>query len=209
MNTLKLTLLLLTSIIALGAVEIQAQHGDQASSGTILDALQVHHNQSLHQMRAVWTDQNNRELTLGDFEGRPVMVVMFYGQCTGTRPVLSHRTWGRYQELTDSMREQVSVLAVSFDYRNDTPEALKEYAVHEKLDLPNWHFVTAGQTQIRELAMLLGVQYRERSDGHYEHSNLITVLDDAGHITIRDEGLKGDLAALALQLDSMFSSKLP
>jgi len=37
--------------------------------------------------------------------------------------------------------------------------------------------------------MMLGVQYCEKSDGHFAHSNLITVLDKQGRVAIRVEGL--------------------
>lgn len=108
--------------------------------------------------------------------------------------MLIQRTWKLYSSLNEVTQEKVNVLAVSFDYKNDTPEALKEYAKYEHLDLPRWHFVTADQTDIRQLATLLGVQYRERSDGHFDHSNLITVLDQYGNINHRIEGIIGELA---------------
>jgi protein SCO1/2 len=80
-------------------------------------------------------------------------------------------------------------LAVSFDTDNDSPEVLKNYAEYEQLDLPEWHFVTGKQTDIRSLAMMLGVKYQKTSDGHFAHSNLVTVLDAEGKIVKRVEGL--------------------
>lgn len=166
---------------------------DVAKQHNSLEALDVQHEQSLYHVQTEWTNQNNETIVLQDFAEQPLIVVMFYGQCTGTCPVLIQRTWNLYQQLDRQSQEQVQVLAVSFDYKNDTPQALKAYADMEKLDLPNWHFVTSNHSSIRELAMLLGVQYRERSDGHFEHSNLITVLDGEGNITERVSGLQQPL----------------
>lgn len=176
---------------------------DAAKQHDSLEALDVQHEQSLYHVQTEWTNQNNETVVLQDFAEQPLIVVMFYGQCTGTCPVLIQRTWNLYQQLDRQSQEQVQVLAVSFDYKKDTPQALKAYAEMEKLDLPNWHFVTSNHSSIREMAMLLGVQYRERSDGHFEHSNLITVLDGEGKITERVSGLQQPLDQAVTVIDKI------
>lgn len=173
-----------------------------------LEAADVQHEQSLFHVQTEWTDHNNETLVLGDFAGEPVIVVMFYGQCTGTCPVLMQRTWNLYNELNEQAKERIQVIAVSFDYKNDTPQALKTYAEMEQLDIPGWHFVTANHTSIRELAMLLGVRYRERSDGHFEHSNLITVLDGEGKITARVSGLQQPLDTAATHIEELAGGEI-
>lgn len=173
-----------------------------------LDALSVTHEESLHQVNSIWTNQNGEEVQLIDLKGEPVIVVMFYGKCTGSCPVLMQQTWKLYQEISPDLQNDVQVLAVSFDYKNDTPDALKLYAEYEQLDLPNWNFVTAPHSSIRELAMLLGVQYRERSDGHFEHTNLITILDNEGRILERIEGLSGDLKTSAQNIEQLITDSI-
>lgn len=173
-----------------------------------LDAATSYHAESLYHMNAEWTNQDGETIRLADYEGEPTILVMFYGQCTGTCPVLIQRTWKLYSEIDEKVRDKVQVLAVSFDYKNDTPEALKAYAKYEQLDIPGWNFVTAQQADIRQLAMLLGVQYRERSDGHFEHSNLITILDAQGKIAVRSEGITGGLEETAAEIDGLFKTDL-
>jgi len=170
-------------------------HGHEHDMGQMqeLESDAIKHSESLHQIPTKWVNQNSETKQIKDFAGEPLIVVMFYGKCTETCPMLIQRTWKLYSSLSEETQEKLNVLAVSFDYKNDTPEALKEYAEYEQLDLPGWHFVTADQTDIRQLATLLGVQYRERSDGHFDHSNLITVLDNYGNISRRIEGIIGDL----------------
>ncbi|MFO7799933.1 MAG: SCO family protein [Rhodohalobacter sp.] len=191
-------------VLSASAVTATAQHseGDGHDHGhehdmeqmKELDSEAISHSESLHQVPTTWINQNSESVQIRDFAGQPLIVVMFYGKCTETCPMLIQRTWKLYSSLNEVTQEKVNVLAVSFDYKNDTPEALKEYAKYEHLDLPRWHFVTADQTDIRQLATLLGVQYRERSDGHFDHSNLITVLDQYGNINHRIEGIIGELA---------------
>lgn len=173
-----------------------------------LDAATSYHAESLYQVDAEWTNQDGESIRLADYQGQPLILVMFYGQCTGTCPVLIQRTWKLYSEIDVEIRGEVQVLAVSFDYKNDTPEALKTYAEYEQLDIPGWNFVTAQHADIRQLAMLLGVQYRERSDGHFEHTNLITALDAQGKIAVRSEGITGELSGTAAEIEELFKSDL-
>jgi protein SCO1/2 len=190
-------------VLSASAVTTTAQHshGDGHDHGQMddmkqmqeLDSEAINHSESLHQVPTNWINQNSESLQIKNFAGQPLILAMFYGKCTETCPMLIQRTWKLYSSLSEETQEKINVLAVSFDYKNDSPEALKEYAEYEQLDLPGWHFVTADQTDIRQLATLLGVQYRERSDGHFDHSNLITVLDKFGNINHRIEGIIGDL----------------
>lgn len=200
--TLMLTFLLLPAFAS-------SQHmmtiGDDNSD---LKAEETFHSESLYHMTAEWKNQDGETIRLSDYSGQPLMLVMFYGQCTGTCPVLIQRTWKLYSLLGDGVRDRVQVLAVSFDTENDTPEALKAYATHEQLDIPGWNFVTSKQSDIRELAMLIGVQYRQRSDGHYEHSNLITVLDGKGKIAVRSEGITSGLEETVAEIEALVDSDL-
>jgi len=202
MKFLKVTLITIL-VLSATAVTAAAQHsqGDGHDHGhehdmeqmQQLDSDAISHSESLHQVPTTWINQNSDTVQIKDFAGQPLIVVMFYGKCTETCPMLIQRTWKLYSSLSEETQGKLNVLAVSFDYKNDTPDALKEYAEYEQLDLPGWHFVTADQTDIRQLATLLGVQYRERSDGHFDHSNLITILDNYGNISRRIEGIIGDL----------------
>jgi protein SCO1 len=185
---------------------LQAQHN--GGLVTDLEAKPIEQSHSLHYMNAAWTNQNNQTVRIEDFAGKPLMIVMFYGKCAETCPILIQRTWSLYSSIDESLRSEVNVLAVSFDYHNDTPEALKAYAEFEQLDIPGWHFVTASHTSIRELATLLGVQYRELSDGHFAHTNLITVLDGDGVIHQRIEGASGDVAAPATEIENLIQQHL-
>jgi protein SCO1/2 len=94
-------------------------------------------------------------------------------------------------------------LAVSFDTENDSPEVLADYAKDEQLDISGWHFVTGKETDIRMLAMMLGVKYQKDSSGNFAHSNLITVLDAKGNVAKRVEGLNQPMDEAALLIESV------
>lgn len=166
------------------AVTAQHQHGEHSNSNA-LDVREVQAGSSVYHSSAVWTNHRNESVELSDFTGHPVIVVMVYGNCTQVCPILIRDARRVFEGIDGSLRTNVRVAVVTFDPENDTPERLMKYAEEYGLNLPQWHFLTGAPTQIRELAMLLGVEYTKKSDGHFAHSNLVTVLDQKGVIAER------------------------
>lgn len=171
----------------IAAANVHAQHQHQAGGEMMARDVNVDH--SVYHLDAEWTDHREKPITLNEFSGDPVIVVMFYGNCTEVCPILIRDAWRLYNAVDEKIRQSVTVLAISFDTENDTPQVLADYANYEQLDLPKWHFLTSNQSTVRSFAMMLGVQYAKKGDGHFAHSNLLTVLDEEGRITKRVEGL--------------------
>ena len=124
---------------------------------------------------------------------------MFYGNCQTACPLLLHRA----RLLQQAMAAPVPVVAVTFDPVSDTPEAMRRYAAERGFDGDTWHFLMGSPTSIRMLATLLGVQYHRRTDGHYDHSNSIALLDADGVVRWRAEGLSPDVAPLAAEIATL------
>lgn len=183
---------------------LNAQHLHEAESE--LGASEINAEHSLYHLDAQWTNHRNETVKLSEFRGSPVIVVMFYGNCTEVCPILIQDTWRLYSGVDESVRDDVNVLAVSFDTENDTPEVLNNYAKYEQLDIPGWYFMTSENANVRSLAMMLGVQYSKKSDGHFAHSNLITVLDGEGKIARRVEGLNQPMEEAAAVINSIINT---
>ncbi len=195
--------LLLIILLFFTASSLVAQHNHNHSADNTLNAKEIDSEHSVYHLDAEWTDHRGDVVRLDDFKGEPVIVVMFYGNCTDVCPILIQDTWRLYSSVDESVREHVNVLAVSFDTENDTPEVLNKYAKYEQLDIPGWHFMTADDTDIRTLAMMLGVQYSKKSDGHFAHSNLVTVLDEKGRVAQRVEGLNQPMDEAKATIESI------
>lgn len=193
--------LFLITLLFFTATSLIAQHNHNDDSA--LGSTKVDTEHSLYHLDARWIDHRGDTVTLDDFKGNPVIVVMFYGNCTEVCPILIQDVWRLYGEVDKSVRDDVNVLAISFDTENDTPEVLREYAEYERLDIPGWHFMTSKEANIRTLAMMLGVQYSKKSDGHFAHSNLITVLDEEGRVVNRIEGLNQPVEEAASAIEAI------
>ena len=78
----------------------------------------------------------------------------------------------------------------------DTPAALKAYRERMKLD-GAWTLLHGDAANVQELAMLLGVKFKQDARGQFSHSNLITVLNPEGEIAHQRAGLMGDVSEAA------------
>lgn len=183
---------------------VNAQHNHNSDGA--LNAASVNAEHSLYHLNAEWTDHRGDNYSLIDFKGKPVIVVMFYGNCTDVCPILIQDAWRLYNSLDASLQDSVNVIAISFDTENDTPEVLADYAEYEQLNIRGWHFMISKQQNVRTLATLLGVQYSKKSDGHFAHSNLVTVLDKQGKIAKRIEGLNQPMDEAAAAIEAIINN---
>jgi len=144
---------------------------------------------SLFHLSGAFTGQDGAEFRLGDLRGQPSVIVMFYGDCTTACPLLVKSAQDIEAALPTEVAEQTQFVMVSFDTARDTPAKLRAYAQERGLDKGRWHWLVGSELLTRQLATLLGVQYRDAGNGTFAHSNLVTVLDEQGVPEARVEGL--------------------
>ena len=156
--------------------------------------------ESIYQLDARFTDDSGRAFSLAELRGRPVVLDMFFASCGYACPLLVTDMQAIRARLPAAVRERAVFVLVSFDTARDTPAALAAYRAQRSLD-GAWVLLHGGDSDVRELAALLGVKYKQEADGAFSHSNLLTILNPAGEIVHQRSGLKGGLdeasAALA------------
>jgi len=163
-----------------------------AISLVLIGKAAVADNNSLYQVHIPLTTQHATPETLDMYRGHPLLITMFYGSCPDVCPMLIMGMQGYEKQLDAKSRKQLRALVVSFDARRDTAEKLQAIAIMHRADLKRWTFASAGEIDSRKLAALLGFQYREKPDGSYDHSILITLLDAEGHIVATTSKINGD-----------------
>lgn len=173
------------------------EHPAALAAESVLDGASLFH------LRDAWTDQRGRTLHLADLEGHPTVVVMFYGSCMTACPVLLRDAELIEAALPEADRARARFLMVTFDPVNDTPERMADYAAEKGLDRERWFFLTADGSAVRRLAGVLGVRYRPDGRGGFAHTNLVTLLDPGGVVTLRREGLGLDPGPVAAAIAAM------
>ena len=154
---------------------------------------------SLYQSDARFTDDAGRPVALGSLRGRPVVLTMFYSSCGYACPLLVSDMARIRELLPTGLRDEVAFVLVSFDVARDTPPVLRAYRETRHLDA-QWFLLHGADADVRELAALLGVKYKQEADGNFAHSNLLTVLNREGEVVHQRTGLKDGHAEAAAAL---------
>jgi len=147
--------------------------------------------QSLYRLASRWTNYDGRSIALADLRGQPVVVAMVYTSCTMTCPMITREMQAVQRDLPPAVRARVRFVLASFDPARDSVGALRQHA--EKMGLDDrWLVVRASPSDTRQLAVLLGVSYRQLPSGDFDHSNIISVLDAGGVLQYQSPRVPAD-----------------
>jgi len=155
---------------------------------------------SIYQLKPALTDQAGTALGLDHYRGAPVLISMFFASCGYVCPTLIRRIQHYESQLEPAQRARLRVLLVSFDTEHDTPEVLASLAKKHSADLQRWSFTRASAADVRKLAALLSIQYRELPDGGFNHASVIALLDAEGRVLARSERPGAEDASLRAAL---------
>ena len=139
---------------------------------------------SVYRLEAHLVDQDGRAFEWSSLQGGPVLVSMFYTSCDMVCPMIFETVHATLKALPAAERSAVRVLMVSFDPARDTVAVLKKTAQARGCDA-QWVLARGDEGTARKVAGVLGTQYRRLSNGEFNHSTTITLLDRQGRIAAR------------------------
>jgi len=139
---------------------------------------------SIYQLHAALTDQDGRPFELDSLRGTPVLVSMFYSSCQMVCPMVFETIHSTLKALPANERADMKVVMISFDPARDTVAVLKKTAAVRNCDA-QWTLARGDESTSRKIAAALNIQYRRLSDGEFNHSTIITLLDREGRIASR------------------------
>lgn len=145
--------------------------------------------QSLYQLDSQWTSDQGRVIRLANLQGRPQVVAMIFTTCEFACPIIVNDMKRVAAALPPEIRGKVNFTLISFDHERDTPEKLLAFRKRMGLPMAGWTLLRGEADDVRELAALLGVNYRKDARGQYAHSNILTVVDAQGQIVTQESGL--------------------
>ena len=143
---------------------------------------------SVYQLKPPLTDQDGQAFELASLRGRLVLASMFYSSCQMVCPMIFETIKQTVAALPPADRDRVRVLMVSFDPVRDTTAVLKRTAEAHGCGA-QWTLVRTDEANSRKVAALLGIQYRRLTDGEFNHSSSIELLDPEGRIAARTNTL--------------------
>lgn len=150
---------------------------------------------SVYDLTSKWEDDGGRVLQLSDLRGRPVVISMFYAACQGVCVITRDDLRAIEASLPAALRPEVRFVLVSLDSKRDTAQALRAYRSREELPAERWRLLRGDAGSTAQLAGLLGIGFGRDAAGRFVHSSQIVVLDEAGKIIHRQDGIHADLVA--------------
>ncbi len=140
-------------------------------------------NPSLYDLKSKWRDINDKPASVSVARGEYAVVAMVYTSCPHACPMTINKLQQIEESLSKGGISNVKFILASFDVKKDRPEHLKKYQRSRSLDPKKWIFLSPeSDGDVRELAVALGISYKDLGNGDFSHSNLITLLDQEGAV---------------------------
>lgn len=154
---------------------------------------------SVYQLDVQLLDQAGRRQPWSAQRGKPRLVAMFYTSCQYICPLIVDSGKAIEHQLTPAERKRIGITLISMDPVRDTPKALAAVVAKRKLDTRRWTLASPRKDDVRQVAGVLGVRYREPADGEFNHTSALVLLDAEGRVLARTEkmGTKPDPAFVA------------
>lgn len=144
---------------------------------------------SVYHLDVPLVDQDGRTVRLADGRGTARVVSMFYTSCKYVCPLIIDTVKKTRHALGAEHGSRLDVLLVSLDPERDTPAVLAKLADSRHLERGRWTLARTDAAHVRQLAAVLGIQYRQLEDGEFSHSSVLVLLDPEGRIVARSERL--------------------
>ncbi|MEK6539579.1 MAG: SCO family protein [Deltaproteobacteria bacterium] len=126
-------------------------------------------------------DQDGNSFNIKEFIGKPFIISLIYTSCGHICPTITMNLGNAVKEAGKDFGNKFNVITIGFDIENDTPQRMKEYGRNFTDDFKNWRFATADKDTIEKLARGLGFYYK-KTQGGFDHLNVVTVIDAKGKI---------------------------
>jgi protein SCO1/2 len=143
--------------------------------------------ESVYHLPLVLTDQDGHAADWRAHRGKVQVVSMFYTSCAYICPLIVDSGKAIERALDAPMRERLGILLISMDPARDHPAALATVLRERKLDPLHWSLAAPQAKDVRAVAGILGIRYRELADGAFNHSSALVLLDAEGRILARTE----------------------
>lgn len=161
--------------------------------------------ESLYDLTSVWENQDGQSIKLSDLQGKVVVAAMVFTNCASACPRITADIQQIESLLSPQEKQQVRFLLISMDPKRDDPARMKEFSASFQLGA-NWTLIRSSEDATMEMANVLGVKVKPLSDGGFDHSNVIHILDQKGEIVFQQNGLGANPEQSVREIKSLLKS---
>jgi protein SCO1/2 len=135
---------------------------------------------SIYNLQVAVEDQYGEVTGLDRYKGQPVLVTMFYASCPHVCPMLISTIQQLESKLSSEELSELRVMTISIDPERDVPALLLETMQRHSVDASRWSMLRPQPGDLRAIAGVFGVKYKQLPDGEFSHSTKIILLDRSG-----------------------------
>lgn len=146
----------------------------KSSDGNLLPPNSVYH------LEVPVEDQFGEITKLDRYKGHPVLITMFYASCPHVCPLLISTIKLTESKLSPEQCANLRVLIISIDPERDTPEKMLETMERHSVEASRWSMVRPQPGDLRTIAGVFGVKYKQLPNGEFNHTTRIILLDREG-----------------------------
>lgn len=151
------------------------------------------------------TDQEGRARSFADFRGKTVVFSFFFTSCPTVCPREVQALSEVQRRLSPELKERVAFVTMSVDPENDTPEAMRQFALANGAALSSWSFVrttpAATRTLGKELAAFAAASTAQAEPAG--HTTAVYLFDGSGRMMQRYGGSPLDVPRLANEVERL------
>lgn len=136
----------------------------------------------------VLLDREGKPVRLADYRGKPLLVNFIYTGCFQVCPTST-------RALTEALKaigsaydvSQFNVVSIGFNQPADSPQAMKAFALQNRVSAPNWDFLAAHPATVEQLTREFGFVYVATQAG-FDHLLQVSIVDADGRIAAQVYG---------------------
>jgi protein SCO1/2 len=139
-------------------------------------------------------DRQGRPLTLAAYRGKPLLVSFIYTGCFQVCPTQTRALHEAVKGLDTLLgAHQFNVVSIGFNQPFDAPDAMRSFALQQRIDYRNWEFLSPPREQVETLTRAFGFRYVATPAG-FDHVLGVTVVAPDGriHAQVYGERLRAD-----------------
>jgi len=127
-------------------------------------------------------DRDGRPLRLSSYRGKPLLVSFIYTGCFQVCPTQTRALHEAVKGLDAALGpRQYNVVSIGFNQPFDSPTAMRAFAAQQRIDAPNWAFLSPPPSTIERLTRDFGFSYVATPAG-FDHLLGVTIVDAEGRI---------------------------
>ena len=144
------------------------------------------HLDSIIPQNLTFTNEQNKQIRLGDIFNKPTILTLVYFDCPGLCSPLLDGVSEVVEQMGMELGKDFQIVTVSFNYK-DTPEkALQKKNTflkrHSKSHSKDWYYLTGDSANIYKLVNAVGFRFKKQGND-YIHPGVITIISPKGKIT--------------------------